>query len=230
MSLDTNQLAELREAIKTHLNVAYSNVISEVSGSPISYDAEYLKSNIKQEFNLATSELSHSESISSAFSKVHSHLAIDNPHFASFFNQELCSRCVPEDQRDQARDEYMKLAKKIKKERGNVFDAQTAVKTEDVNASKRRWKDACGHPNDSYKGTVTADNGETYDVYVDGDRGPAAGGSTEDPIVCMRYGDGPSHYIGWQVSNLPHLVVSNPTRYSKVVSMLKDIGHMSDNQ
>lgn len=63
---------------------------------------EYLHNHIDDMFHVKSAELTHSNGINSAFSKVHSYKYIDDPKFATAMQKEMVAQGVPADEREKA--------------------------------------------------------------------------------------------------------------------------------
>ncbi len=63
---------------------------------------EYLHNHIDDMFHMKSAELSHTDGINAAFSKVHSYKYIDDPKFATAMQKEMVAQGIPADEREKA--------------------------------------------------------------------------------------------------------------------------------
>lgn len=68
----------------------------------IEHSSEYLHNHISDIFHIKSSELTHSDGINAAFSKVHSYKYIDDPRFCEIMQKNMVGQGIPKHERDKA--------------------------------------------------------------------------------------------------------------------------------
>jgi polyhydroxyalkanoate synthesis regulator phasin len=103
---------------------------------------EYLHNHIDDLFKVKSAELTHTDGINSAFSKVHTYKYIDDPKFATAMQKEMVAQGVPANERakavefldtiiDQLKDEQQEWAEKDSGFNPNLDEIMSMPESED---------------------------------------------------------------------------------------------------
>lgn len=77
---------------------------------------EYLHNHIDDLFKVRSAELSHTDGINAAFSKVHTYKYIDDPKFATAMEKEMVAQGIPANERSKAIEFLGKIIDQLKEE------------------------------------------------------------------------------------------------------------------